>query len=393
MTRPFPLLKGILGAALLLFTACAATVLTTALTAATAEAASLKVAHSTWVGFGPFYVAREKGFFAAEGLDVELIVMEDVKTRLPALAAGRVDVTTTTVDTVLNFYSARRPFRYLFAIDDSKGGDGIVADKDIRAVADLKGKKVAFSEGSVSQFYLSVLLKENGLSLADVEMVNMDAGSAGAAFVARRVQAAVTWEPWLTRGRAGAHGHVLVDSSSSPGLITDVALTTEATLKARTADLRAFYRAGSGPSSGGRPTRPRRTPSWPGRRRLAQETGGLQGNPRRRRLLRRRHEPGFHRHGREAGRDHPDHRQRPRPGAGSRPVRPRPEARFPHRVRDRQPVSLVSYLTNSVMNLRVLFAVGCVTLPRVVPATARHRALPTTKMPSHLHNAICETGH
>ncbi len=253
MTRPFPLLKGVLGAALLLFTAraatvfaatvFAATVFTATLGAAAAEAASLKVAHSTWVGFGPFYVAREKGFFAAEGLDVELIVMEDVKTRLPALAAGRVDVTTTTVDTVLNFYSARRPFRYLFAIDDSKGGDGIVADKDIRAVADLKGKKVAFSEGSVSQFYLSVLLKENGLSLADVEMVNMDAGSAGAAFVARRVQAAVTWEPWLTRGRQAAHGHVLVDSSSSPGLITDVVLTTEATLKARAADLRAFYRA------------------------------------------------------------------------------------------------------------------------------------------------------
>ena len=238
MTRPFPLLKGLLGAALLLLT-----LVTAALGPATAEAASLKVAHSTWVGFGPFYVAREKGFFTAEGLDVELIVMEDVKTRLPALAAGRVDVTTTTVDTVLNFYSARRPFRYLFAIDDSKGGDGIVASKDIRTVAGLKGKKVAFSEGSVSQFYLSVLLKENGLSLADVEMVNMDAGSAGAAFVAKRVDAAVTWEPWLTRGNQAAHGHLLVDSSTSPGLITDVALTTEATLKARTADLRAFYRA------------------------------------------------------------------------------------------------------------------------------------------------------
>ena len=33
------------------------------------------------------------------------------------------------------------------------------------------------------------------------------------------------------------------------------------------------------------------------------------------------------------------------------------------------------------MNLRVLLAVGCVALPRVVLATARHRALPTTKIP------------
>ena len=208
-----------------------------------AAAEPLKVAHSTWVGYGPFYIAQEQGFFEDEGLEVELILMEDVKTRMPALAAGRVDAAATTVDTVLNFYSARRPFRYLFAVDDSSGGDGIVADNSIRTVAGLKGRRIAFTEGSVSQFYLSVLLKEAGLSLSDIEMVNMTAGDAGAAFVAGRVDAAVTWEPWLTRGNRAEHGHVLVDSSTSPGLITDIIVTTEKRLEARTAELQAFYRA------------------------------------------------------------------------------------------------------------------------------------------------------
>jgi NitT/TauT family transport system substrate-binding protein len=46
-------------------------------------------------------------------------------------------------------------------------------------VADLKGKSVAYAEGSVSQFYLGVLLKEAGLSLKDVETMNMTAGDAG----------------------------------------------------------------------------------------------------------------------------------------------------------------------------------------------------------------------
>ena len=63
--------------------------------------------------------------------------------------------------------------------------------------------------------------------------------------------------------------------------------------------------------------------------------------------------------------------------------------------------TLVWCLTNTVTNLRVLLAVGCVALPRVVTATARPErseaeskdALPTTKMPSHLHNRICETPH
>ena len=45
----------------------------------------------------------------------------------------------------------------------------------------------------------------------------MTAADAGAAFVAERVDAAVTWEPWLTRGRQAPHGHLLIDSSKHPG--------------------------------------------------------------------------------------------------------------------------------------------------------------------------------
>jgi NitT/TauT family transport system substrate-binding protein len=208
-----------------------------------AAAEPLKLGHSTWVGYGPLYIAQEQGYFAEEGLEVELIVMEDPKIRMPALAAGQLDVAVTTVDTVLNFLSENQSYRYLFAIDDSKGGDGIVANKDIETLADLKGKSVAYGEGSVSQFYLGVLLKQVGLSIADVHSQNMTAGDAGAAFVAERVDAAVTWEPWLTRGRQAPHGHLLVDSSTSPGLITDMAMTTPEKLEARADDFKALYRA------------------------------------------------------------------------------------------------------------------------------------------------------
>ena len=148
-----------------------------------AAAEPLKLAHSTWVGYGPLYIAKEKGFFDEEGLEVELIVMEDPKLRFPALAAGQIDVAVSTVDTVLNYLSDQQGYRYLFAIDNSKGGDGIVAAKDIESVADLKGKSVAYAEGSVSQFYLGDLLKKAGLSLEDVETMNMTAGDAGAAYV------------------------------------------------------------------------------------------------------------------------------------------------------------------------------------------------------------------
>lgn len=51
--------------------------------ASVALADTVKIAHSTWVGYGPLYIARDKGIFKKNGVDVELIVMEDPKERFP----------------------------------------------------------------------------------------------------------------------------------------------------------------------------------------------------------------------------------------------------------------------------------------------------------------------
>lgn len=187
-----------------------------------AAAEPLKVGYSTWVGYGPLFLAREKGFLKEEKVEVELINVEDPKERFFALAAGRLHGLVSTIDTMVLYLKTGKEYQYVLALDDSAGGDGIVARKEIKSVQDLKGKKVAFAEGSVSQFFLNVLLKEVGLAQNQLEAVNMTAGDAGAAFVAGKVDAAVTWEPWLTRGRNAPHGHLLVDSSKTPGLITDV---------------------------------------------------------------------------------------------------------------------------------------------------------------------------
>jgi NitT/TauT family transport system substrate-binding protein len=191
-----------------------------------AAAETVRIAHSTWVGYGPLYVARDKGFFKNHGIDVELIVMEDPKDRFPAMLADKIDMIASTVDTGILYLKKPDQFKYVVAIDDSDGGDGIVALKDVKSIGDLKGKSVAVSEGSVSEFYLNVLLGKAGLKESDLKPVNMAAPEAGAAFVAKKVDAAVTWEPWLSRGKQTDFGHLLVDSSTTPGLITDVITTT-----------------------------------------------------------------------------------------------------------------------------------------------------------------------
>ena len=89
----------------------------------------------------------------------------------------------------------------MLPLDESRGGDGILATKDIRSIADLKGKSVAVLRGSLQQFYLGVLLKEAGLSEADIEVVDLPLDNAAEAFMMQEVDAAVTYEPWLTLAR------------------------------------------------------------------------------------------------------------------------------------------------------------------------------------------------
>jgi NitT/TauT family transport system substrate-binding protein len=195
-----------------------------------------------WSGLGPFHIAQDKGFFAEEGIEVELISMEEAEV-LPALADDQLDATAGTVDMLLRNLSDQRDYRYLFAIDDDQGGTGIVAAKDIQSVAGLKGKTVAYEKGSAGQFYLGVQLKGAGLSFTDIEPMLMPWNDAGAAFVEGRVDAAATGAPWLTKAEESAHGHVLVDTSSSPGLIVDMVITTPEKLQARPNDFKALYRA------------------------------------------------------------------------------------------------------------------------------------------------------
>jgi NitT/TauT family transport system substrate-binding protein len=213
--------------------------------AGVASAEPLKIRYAVWVGYGPLFLAQQKGYFEAEKVEAQLIKMEDPKETFLAMGAGRLDGIVSTIDTVIPHLKTGKEFQYVLALDDSAGGDGIVARKEIKSIRDLRGKRVAVQEGSVSQFFLNVVLREAGLSEKDVQVVNMKPGDAGAAFVAGRVDAAVTWEPWLSNGKAAPHGHMLVDSSQTPGLITDVLVFRRDVIEKRPREIQGVVNAWS----------------------------------------------------------------------------------------------------------------------------------------------------
>jgi NitT/TauT family transport system substrate-binding protein len=208
------------------------------------RAEPLRVAHTVWVGFGPLFIAREQGFFAREGIEVELIRIEDHTTTYAGLSSGQIDAVAAALQDAPAFSDpAEAPLVCVLMLDESRGADGILARRDIQTIADLEGRSVAVLHGSVTHFFLSVLLRDAGLTLDDLEVVDLSAEDAGEAFLLQEVDAAVTWEPWLSQGRQTEHGHVLTDTSEYPGLIVDGLLARADVFARRRGDFAAFARA------------------------------------------------------------------------------------------------------------------------------------------------------
>lgn len=187
-----------------------------------AEAPEAIIGMASWIGFAPLYIAEEKGYFKDHGANVTIQSVESKADSKSAMAAGRIQAVCTTIDTHVTNASAGIDLAQILALDTSTGGDGIIAKKEYKSIEDLKGKTVAMdTTGGADFFWFQYLLAEKGLTLKDFNVQNMSAGDAGAAFVAGKVDAAITWQPWLSKASNTDFGYTMMDSKASPGVIVD----------------------------------------------------------------------------------------------------------------------------------------------------------------------------
>lgn len=211
----------------------------------TPEAGSFKIGVEPWLGYGQWYVAQEKGLFKKNGLeDVEIVNFTADKDINAALASGQLDAANIATHTAMVMVAAGLPVKIVQVLDVSMTADAIVAGKDINTVADLKGKQVAYEEGTTSDLLLNYALAANGMTIADVQPVPMPAADAGSALLAGQVPVAVTYEPYLTTAmKQDPSVKLLFPASQDPGLISDVFVVRDDVLKSRPGQVLAMVKA------------------------------------------------------------------------------------------------------------------------------------------------------
>jgi NitT/TauT family transport system substrate-binding protein len=189
--------------------------------AAVAQETKVAIGISGWTGFAPLTLAKEAGIFKKNGLDVTIKKIPQASRHL-AIQSGDIQCAATTVETWISWNANGVATKQLFQLDKSYGADGMVVRNSINSIKDLKGKTVAASApGTAPYFTLAWFLRENGMSLKDVTVVNMEPGPAAQAFIAGQNDAAMTYEPFLSSVRGAPQAGKIIATTLDYPMVMD----------------------------------------------------------------------------------------------------------------------------------------------------------------------------
>jgi len=201
----------------------AAALALTATLPAHAQDTKVAIGISGWTGFAPLTLAKEAGLFKKHGLDVSIKKIPQ-KDRHLAIASGDIQCAATTVETWIVWNANGVATTQIFQLDKSFGADGMVVKPNIVSIKDLRGKTVAASApGTAPYFTLAWMLAKNGMTLKDVNIVNLEPQAAANAMIAgtANLDAAMTYEPFLSAVRAKPEAGKIIATTLDYPMVMD----------------------------------------------------------------------------------------------------------------------------------------------------------------------------
>ncbi len=124
---------------------------------------------------GPIVVAQQKGFFEEVGLEVEVVAPADPSDPPKLAAAGKADIAISYQPQLHLQVHEGLPLKRVGTLVATPLSCLLVEKEGpIQTIADLKGQKIGYSVAGVEEALMGTILKRNGLTLDDVELVNVN---------------------------------------------------------------------------------------------------------------------------------------------------------------------------------------------------------------------------
>ncbi|MEI7980615.1 MAG: ABC transporter substrate-binding protein [Bacteroidota bacterium] len=198
----------------------------------------IRIGSNLWPGYDFLYLAKEKGFFAEAGVNVQLFDFVSLSDSRRAFERGQVDIIAGTIVEMLIIGNNSSIFPQTFYVADfSNGADVILGRKPISSILDLKGKRVGVEPSSLDLLTINLALKQNQMSIKDITLVPMAQNGMEENYDRSMVDALCTFPPTSVRIMNKGNANILFNSSQIPGYIVDVLISNKKFIDSRTADL------------------------------------------------------------------------------------------------------------------------------------------------------------
>jgi len=189
----------------------------------------------------PFIIAAEHGYFAEEGVEVELVPFKSAMERDAALQSGNLDGA---ISDLLAVIFARSGGFAVHAVSYTDGNYNLVTggNSGIAASADLRGKEIAISRNTIIEYVTDEILVVNGIEEEDVSKVVIPQIPVRLEMLqSGNLAAAVLPEPMASV--AVASGSRYVTGSGELGINPGVIVFSDTSIQEKEASIRAMYRA------------------------------------------------------------------------------------------------------------------------------------------------------
>ena len=173
------------------------------------------VAYTTQPQSTLIHVAANKGYFSNQGLDVQPLIHSFGKAALQSILDGKADFATV-AETPVMFSVLKGDKIFVIAnIESSNVNNAVLArpDAGIVKAADLKGKRIGFTPGTTSDFFLDSFLTAQGLTRKEITPVPLTPNEMQEALQTGKVDAVSSWNYTLTqiKHQLGAQAVIFYD--------------------------------------------------------------------------------------------------------------------------------------------------------------------------------------
>jgi NitT/TauT family transport system substrate-binding protein len=151
-----------------------------------------------WGDQAPFHLAQESGLFKKYGLDVSIDDGNGSVSTVQIVGNGEYDVGHASLAPMAIARSKGLPIKAIGGfIQQNDIGLLVPKDAGIKSVADLKGKKIVFTAGSLEAPFIDRFLASGNLKRDDVDLINVDAAGKAGMYMAERADAAFSSVPFF----------------------------------------------------------------------------------------------------------------------------------------------------------------------------------------------------